>query len=72
MLKITLNGIQDICVLNDCLTKWPQAYHLNSKSTDEVTQCILKLFYQFKAPKQILIVQRKVFVNEVAATTCKT
>lgn len=59
-------------VLNDCLTKWPQAYPLNSKSTDEVTQCILKLFYQFEAPKQILIVQGKAFVNEVAATTCKT
>lgn len=65
-LKTTSTGNQYICVLIDYLTKWTQAYPLKTKCAEEVTQCILKFFYQFEAPKRILTDQGKEFVNEVS------
>ncbi len=64
-LKTTKAGNQYICVMIDYLTKWPQAYAITSKTAEEVSQCILKFFYQFEAPKRILTDQGREFVNEV-------
>ncbi|CDQ97999.1 unnamed protein product [Oncorhynchus mykiss] len=57
----TDSGHQYICVMIDYLTKWPQAYPLRTKSAKEVTDCIIKHFYQFEAPKRILTDQGKDF-----------
>ncbi|KAL3999878.1 EH domain-containing protein 1 [Sarotherodon galilaeus] len=70
-LKMTSIGNQYICVFIDNLRKWPQAYQLKSKSADEVTQYILKFFFQFEAPKRILTDQGKEFVNELNRNICK-
>ena len=51
-LKTTKAGNQYICVMIDYL--WPQAYAIKSKTAEEVSQCILKFFYQFEAPKVYL------------------
>ena len=65
-LSMTGGGHQYICVIIDYLTKWPQAYPLHTKSAKEVTECILKFFYQFEAPKRILTDKGKEFVNQVS------
>ncbi|KAL1247033.1 hypothetical protein QQF64_034468 [Cirrhinus molitorella] len=67
----TDDGYQYICVLIDYFTKWPQAYPLKTKSASEVTNCILKFFYQFEAPKRILTDQGKEFVNSINTDVCK-
>lgn len=65
-LKKTDSGYEYICVMVDYLTKWPQAYPLHRKSAAEVTECILKFFHQFEAPKRILTDQGREFVNDVS------
>ncbi|XP_051975103.1 arp2/3 complex-activating protein rickA-like [Xyrauchen texanus] len=64
-LSLTDSGHQYICVMIDYLTKWPQAYPLQSKSAEEVTNCIIKFFYQFEAPKRVLTDQGREFVNQI-------
>ena len=56
----------------DYLTKWPQAYPLHRKSAAEVTECIIKFFHQFEAPKSILTDQRREFVNDVKQISMAT
>uniref|UniRef100_A0A9J8BA27 Integrase catalytic domain-containing protein n=1 Tax=Cyprinus carpio carpio TaxID=630221 RepID=A0A9J8BA27_CYPCA len=62
---------QYILVIIDYCVKWTQAYPLKSKSTAEVTQCILKFVYQFEVPKQILTDQGREFVNTINTEVCK-
>ncbi len=63
--KLVLTDRGNLCVMVDYLTKWSMAYPLKSKSAKEVTECIVKFFYLFGAPKWILTDQGKEFVNEV-------
>ena len=65
----TKDGHQYICVMIDYLTKWPQAYPLKTKSAAEVTECIIRFFHQFEAPKRILTDQGREFVNAVILET---
>ncbi len=65
-LKTSESGYQYICVMVDYLTKWPQAYPLHTKTAAEVTECIIKFFHQFEAPKRILTDQGREFVTEVS------
>jgi hypothetical protein len=65
-LRTTKSGYQYICVMVDYHTKWPQAYPLHSKTAEEVTECIVKFFHQFEAPKRILTDQGREFVNAVS------
>uniref|UniRef100_A0AAQ6IJ74 Integrase catalytic domain-containing protein n=1 Tax=Anabas testudineus TaxID=64144 RepID=A0AAQ6IJ74_ANATE len=52
----------------DYYTKWPQAYPLQTKRAEEVTEKILQFVYQFEAPKRILTDQGTEFVNMVNRT----
>ncbi|XP_046697252.1 KRAB-A domain-containing protein 2-like [Silurus meridionalis] len=70
-LACTDSGNQYICVIIDYLTKWPQAYPLRSKSAEEVTNCIIKFFNQFEAPKRILTDQGREFVNQINQNVSK-
>ncbi len=49
----------------DYFTKWREAFPLKTKSAEEVTGCIVKLFYKFGAPKMLLTGQGSEFVNAV-------
>lgn len=53
----------------DNFTKWTEDYPLKSKSAEEVSYCILDLFffYKFGAPTRILTDQGKEFVNKITA-----
>ncbi|RXN17442.1 gypsy retrotransposon integrase 1 [Labeo rohita] len=61
----TKDGYQYICVIIDYFTKWCEAFPLKTKSAEEVTGCIIKLFYRFGAPKRLLTDQGTEFVNKV-------
>lgn len=63
----TKEGYQYICVMVDYFTKWCEAFPLKTKSAEEVTACIIKLFYKFGAPKRLLTDQGTEFVNKVSA-----
>ncbi len=71
-LSMTSSGNQYICVFTDYFTKWVEAHPLTSKTAEEVTMCIVKLFYRFGAPKRILTDQGREFVNQVCISTCST
>ncbi|KAL1268451.1 hypothetical protein QQF64_033814 [Cirrhinus molitorella] len=43
-----------------------------SKRAEEVTQCVIKLFYKFGAPKRILTDQGTEFVNQINLEVCQT
>uniref|UniRef100_A0A673L7L2 Gypsy retrotransposon integrase-like protein 1 n=1 Tax=Sinocyclocheilus rhinocerous TaxID=307959 RepID=A0A673L7L2_9TELE len=62
----TKDGYQYICVMVDYFTKWCEAFPLKSKRAEEVTECIIKLFYKFGAPKRLLTDQGTEFVNQVS------
>lgn len=61
----TEDGYQYICVMVDYFTKWCEAFPLKTESAEEVTGCIVKLFYKFGAPKRLLTDQGREFVNKV-------
>lgn len=61
----TKDGYQYICVMVDYFTKWYEAFPLKSKKAEEVTKCIVQLFYKFGAPRRILTDQGTEFVNKV-------
>lgn len=64
-LSMSEKGNQYLCVMVDYYTKWAEAYAIPNKSAETVTECILKFFYRFGAPKRILTDQGTEFVNEV-------
>lgn len=70
-LSMTSAGNQYICVLIDYFTKWVEAYPLTSKTAEEVTACIVKVFYRFGAPKRILTDQGREFVNKMNKEVCQ-
>lgn len=52
-------GYQYICVMMDYISKWTEAFPLKTKRAEEVTDCIVKLFYRFGVPKIIVTDQGK-------------
>lgn len=65
----TKDGYQYICVMVDYFSKWCEAFRLKSKRAEEVTECIVKLFYKFGAAHRILTDQGTEFVNKVCFRT---
>ena len=62
-LKSTGKGYVYICVMVDYFTKWLEVYPLRTKTAEEVSACVLDLFYKYGAPKRILTDRGKEFVN---------
>ncbi|KAK1139765.1 hypothetical protein AOXY_G37511 [Acipenser oxyrinchus oxyrinchus] len=69
-LSKTERGHEYICTVVDYLTKWAEAFPLQTKSA-AVSDCIIKIFYRFGAPKRILTDQRREFKNEMNSILCK-
>ncbi|KAK1140618.1 hypothetical protein AOXY_G37325 [Acipenser oxyrinchus oxyrinchus] len=69
-LSKTERGHEYICTVVDYLTKWAEAFPLQTKSA-AVSDCIIKIFYRFGAPKRILTDQRREFKNEMNSISCK-
>ena len=65
-LKCSNTGNQYMCVMVDYFTKWIEVYPLKTKKAEEVTDCIMDIFYKYGAPKRILTDRGKEFVNKVS------
>ncbi|KAL2102408.1 hypothetical protein ACEWY4_001576 [Coilia grayii] len=61
----TKDGYEYICVLVDYFTKWSEAFPLRGKTAEEVSRCIVNLFYKFGAPMRILTDNGREFVNQI-------
>lgn len=70
-LPISTKGYSGIMVITEYLTKFPEAYPIKSKNSQEIAKNILNYISKYGPPKEILTDQGKEFTNKLIQELCK-
>lgn len=64
-LPMTARGYTGVVVFSDCLSRWPEAYPVRSKSAEEMAACLFDIICRFGPPDRLHSDLGKEFVNRL-------